>query len=79
MSPRNRATMTKTEVYRERKQTQRLFPTQGLKCKCGRKKGLERHHVNGCIEDDRPENILIVCVHCHRVETTLKHYFREAS
>ena len=39
------------------------------------KYGLEAHHLDGNRDNNRTENVLIVCVHCHRLIHHVQTYF----
>ena len=47
-----------------RNRAQKLFPA--VRCEeCGAAGRLERHHVNEDPTDNRPENVMVLCMPCH--------------
>jgi len=55
--------LSRTEVYRYRKQAQRLMPiTKDSKCEItGKKTKLHRHHRDGDIRNNTKKNLMVVC------------------
>ncbi len=57
----------KREVWRIRKMVQRMIMIQNSNCRiCGSFDKLERHHIDGNIENNGLANITVICRKCHR-------------
>jgi 5-methylcytosine-specific restriction endonuclease McrA len=54
------------EIWRIRKMVQRLIKIQNSDCRiCGATERLERHHIDGKLNNNSLGNITIICSKCH--------------